>query len=316
MRSPTLNELPPPPLEKNGWPWTEETPQIPGTMADGRPWPRVSIITPSYNQGQYIEETIRSVLLQGYPNLEYIIIDGGSTDNSVEVIRKYEPWLAYWVSEPDRGQTHAINKGFKVSNGDIVAWLNSDDTYMPDAIQSVVRHFLLNGSTIAYGNCNLIDETGKMLRVVIPPRVTFESLVYYWKTPESTPPQPGIFFRRKVLNEVGPLDERLRYVMDFDLWLRMAERYPFNYLDVILGNCRMHSESKTMTQIRYFHLERYQVTQRYTATRGIQYRLSRWTAYKVYELKVLRSRIWRFIKKYPCLHPLERLILRVVGTAG
>ena len=109
MRCPTLNELAPPPLGKTGWPWTEESSQLPDTTPDGRPWPRISIVTPSFNQGQFIEETIRSVLLQCYPNLEYIIIDGGSIDESVDIIRRYEHRLAYWVSEPDRCQVHAIN---------------------------------------------------------------------------------------------------------------------------------------------------------------------------------------------------------------
>jgi cellulose synthase/poly-beta-1,6-N-acetylglucosamine synthase-like glycosyltransferase len=115
MRCPTLIELPPPPPGKTGWPWTEESPQLPDTMPDGRPWPRVSIVTPSYNQGEFIEETNRSVLLQGHSNLEYIIIGGGSTDNSVDTIHKYEKWLAYWVSEPDRGQADAINPNFAFS---------------------------------------------------------------------------------------------------------------------------------------------------------------------------------------------------------
>lgn len=110
MRCPTLSELPPPPPGKTGWPWTEESPQLPATMPDGNQWPRVSITTPSYNQGRIIEESIRSVLLQGYPDLEYLVIDGGSTDNSVEVIRKYKRWIAYWVSEPDRGRSRAIKK--------------------------------------------------------------------------------------------------------------------------------------------------------------------------------------------------------------
>ena len=118
-RCPQLSELPSSPPGKIGWPWTEESSQLPEKMSDGSPWPRISIVTPSYNQGQFIEETIRSVLLQGYPNVEYIIIDGGSTDNSLEIIKKYEPWLAYWVSEPDRGQSHALNKGIQKATGDI-----------------------------------------------------------------------------------------------------------------------------------------------------------------------------------------------------
>jgi len=120
MRCPRLKDLPSPPHGKKGWPWTEETPPLPDTMPDGRPWPRISIVTPSYNQAEFIEETIRSVLLQGYPDIEYIIIDGGSTDGSVKIIKKYEPWLTYWVSEPDRGQSHAINKGMKRATGEIL----------------------------------------------------------------------------------------------------------------------------------------------------------------------------------------------------
>src|ERR1700758_987177 len=119
MRCPTLDELPPPPIDKDGWPWTDDSPQLPDATVDGKPWPLLSVITPAYNQGQFIEETIRSVLLQGYPNLEYIIIDGGSKDGTVEVIRKYERWLSYWVTEPDNGQSHAINKGFRRARGEI-----------------------------------------------------------------------------------------------------------------------------------------------------------------------------------------------------
>ena len=139
MHCPNLTELPPPPSGKKGWPWTEATPRLPDTMPDGPPWPRISIVTPSLNQGRYIEETIRSVLLQGYPDLEYIIIDGGSTDNSLEVIQKYAPWLTYWVSEPDKGQSHAINKGWRHSTGGFIGWLCADDILLPSAVAQAVR---------------------------------------------------------------------------------------------------------------------------------------------------------------------------------
>ena len=141
MRCPTLADLPAPPPGKTGWPWTAESPQLPDTMPDGRPWPRISIVTPSFNQGQFIEETIRSVLLQGYPNLEYLIIDGRSTDSAVEIIKKYEPWLRYWVSENDRGQAHAINKGLDRATGEIAAYLNSDDFYLQGALRHVGEVF-------------------------------------------------------------------------------------------------------------------------------------------------------------------------------
>src|SRR5262245_3501398 len=109
MQCPTLADLPPPPPGKTGWPWTEESRRSANQTAGGRPWPRISVVTPSFNQGDFIQETIRSILLQGYPNLEYLIFDGGSTDNTVEIIKKYSPWLTYWVSEPDGGQSEAIN---------------------------------------------------------------------------------------------------------------------------------------------------------------------------------------------------------------
>jgi glycosyltransferase involved in cell wall biosynthesis len=133
----TLKDLPAPPQGKIGWPWIERSSQLPDKMTDGSAWPHISIVTPSYNQGQFIEETIRSVLLQGYPNLEYIIIDGGSTDNTVEIIEKYESWISYWVSEKDSGQSDALNKGFAIGDGQICAYINSDDIFLPNALSKV-----------------------------------------------------------------------------------------------------------------------------------------------------------------------------------
>lgn len=137
MRCPTLAELPPPPPGKNGWPWTEGSVQLTGSMPDGQDWPTISIVTPSYNQGIFLEEAIRSILLQGYPNLEYVIIDGKSTEGSVELIQKYEPWLSCWVSEPDSGQSAALNKGFNRCSGDFVTFLSNDDIYLEGTLADV-----------------------------------------------------------------------------------------------------------------------------------------------------------------------------------
>lgn len=141
MHPPTLADLPPPPSDRTGWPWTVASAPLPATQPDGSPWPRISIVTPSYNQGQYLEETLRSVLLQGYPNLEYFVMDGGSTDESVAILERYAPWLTHWESERDRGQAHAINKGLARATGQIAAYLNSDDLYLPDALAHVGQTF-------------------------------------------------------------------------------------------------------------------------------------------------------------------------------
>ena len=214
MRCPTLSELPPPPPGKVGWPWTEESPPLPDTMPDGRPWPRVSIVTPSYNQGQFIEETIRSVLLQGYPDLEYIIIDGGSTDGSVDIIRKYEPWLAYWVSEPDKGQADAINKGWRKATGEFLSWLNSDDILLPNALVQAVSHLVANrDSLLVYCDQRVIDENSNMLFEIHLPDFELRDVIRSWLNPVN---QPGFLMRSKVLKCVGFLDENLSFSMDFD----------------------------------------------------------------------------------------------------
>ena len=163
MRCPTLSDLPAPPSGRTGWPWTEQSSRLPSRTPANRPWTRISVVTPSFNQGKFIEETIRSVLLQGYPNLEYVIFDGGSTDNSVEVIEKYSPWLTYWVSEPDGGQSDAINRGLKRASGDFATWINSDDMLCKDALNEQASRIGFEPNTVYVGNCIYMNETGKIL---------------------------------------------------------------------------------------------------------------------------------------------------------
>lgn len=219
MHCPTLDELPPPPVGKTGWPWIDECNQLPSTITPDSVWPKVSIVTPSYNQGNFIEETIRSVLLQGYPNLEYIIIDGGSSDGSVEIIRKYEKWLRHWISEPDQGQSDAIAKGFKVADGEIIAWLNSDDYYHPKAVQKAVEVFQHMFVELIYGHCDILDRLGNFVERSHAPEFDYARLRvvdFIW--------QPATFIRRSAYNNVGGIDISLHWVMDWDLWLRIGQK--------------------------------------------------------------------------------------------
>ncbi len=243
MRSPSLTDLPEAPPGKTGWPWTEESRQLPARMGDGREWPRISIVTPSFNQGRFIEETIRSVLLQGYPNLEYIVVDGGSQDESLSVIRRYEPWLAHWVSEKDRGQTHAINKGMAQTTGQIQAYLNSDDVYLPGALSRVARLADPAKAQLLFGDVCLIDNTDwQTLRRLPKGHISRDDMIF-GGTPLS---QPASFWTKPLAESVGPFDETLHYAMDYDIMLRMlAARAHRVYLDQAIAVERRHELQKS-----------------------------------------------------------------------
>jgi cellulose synthase/poly-beta-1,6-N-acetylglucosamine synthase-like glycosyltransferase len=237
----TPKDLPPPPPGKSGWPWTQQSRPLPERMPDGSKWPRLSIVTPSYNQSQFIEETIRSVLLQGYPNLEYIIIDGGSTDDSREIIKKYEQFLAYWVSEKDRGQAHAVNKGILKSTGDILGWINSDDLYLKDTFRQIVRAFQRYPATIfVHGDRILLNKDSQVTGwSVLPP---FNPSRYgYVICSESS------FWRRYAMNLVGLLNEDLQFAMDLEFFCRLFTVGKFTKLNQFLGAFRCYPENKTST---------------------------------------------------------------------
>ena len=252
MRCPTLSDLPPPPQGKTGWPWTEESPQLPDTMPDGSPWPRISIVTPSFSQGQFIEETIRSVLLQGYPDLEYIIVDGGSKDQTLDVIEKYAAWLAYWESKPDKGQAHAINKGFRKATGEIIAWINSDDSYIEAALAKVALFFLANPLFQSiYGDIQTIDSESKALKEIRShPRFDLAKLFGWMRCP-----QPACFWRRAALIEIGSLNESMHFVFDLEFWIRIGLKYETAHIDVTLANLRLHENTKTSTKNIDFDIE-------------------------------------------------------------
>jgi hypothetical protein len=205
--------------------------------------PRISIVTPSFNQGRFIEETLRSVLLQGYPNLEYIVIDGGSTDASTGIIERYRPWLHFAVSEPDRGQSHALNKGFARCSGDIYCWLCSDDILLPGGLMEVALRMDLTSPCWLVGGAYAIDERGGHALVRRVPKSFGIANFLLWQTMGL--PQPSIFWNRHLQDSAGGLDENLNYCMDTDLWFRFFRVTPPAFADCFLSRYRIHQHAKT-----------------------------------------------------------------------
>ncbi len=205
--------------------------------------PKISIITPSYNQGQFIEDTILSVINQNYPNLEYIIIDGGSTDNTVNIIKKYEHYLAYWTSEKDNGQSEAINKGFKKATGEIVGWINSDDFFMPGAFSKVANCFAMNKELdFINGYSLLIDEHTNILsnHFIIKQKKWYARHGIYYIS------QPAMFWKRKIFDKIGFLREDFHALMDRELLIRiLSNDFKIGHLGKILAAFRMHNASKS-----------------------------------------------------------------------
>lgn len=204
--------------------------------------PLISVVTPSYNQAPFLDETLRSVASQDYPATEHIVIDGGSTDGSVDVIRRHAANLHYWVSEPDRGQSHAINKGLAMAHGDVLAWLNSDDTYLPGALNAVGAFFARHPDVdLVYGDYVYTNPEGQPLRRRhVFASIAYESLLYH-----DYLGQPAVFFRRSLYEKVGPLDESLYYCMDWDLFLRMWRVCRPRHIPQVLATYRLDRAAKS-----------------------------------------------------------------------
>lgn len=239
-----------------GWPW-----HVPPILNEGgwprnKPLPRISIITPSYNQGVYIEETIRSILFQGYPNLEYIVIDGGSRDSSVDIIKKYANQISYWESEKDRGQSHAINKGIDRCTGEIFNWINSDDLLMPGALWAVARAYSETPAAIVAGRTEVFDQNGT-IQVVNASGQTLKNFVRFWEAENFEWTQQGTFIPLKSIREIGGLREDLHYSMDYVMMAQLlAKGIKVSCLKETLSRFRAHPESKTLGKNKDFRLEK------------------------------------------------------------
>ena len=251
MKKVTLQELPAPPPTKVGWPWNKDNSDLPNNLLNKSEMPKISIVTPSYNQAEYLEESIRSVLLQGYPNLEYIVMDGGSTDGSLEVIQKYESWLSHWESKRDNGQSDAINQGWQLCSGEVMAWINSDDYYLPGVLNRIADAFTKNPCIgLLYGDIKIVLNHGTPSTAIkyrtSPDRILEELVI---------PNQQACFFSRDLLASVCWLDKSLHYVMDVDLFVRLMSNAPWYYIPYPLAVFRIHDKSKTGTDEECFARE-------------------------------------------------------------
>jgi len=205
--------------------------------------PLVSIITPSFNQARYLEATIRSVLSQDHPRIEYMIVDGGSSDGTVDIVRKYEHRLAWWVSEKDKGQTDAVNKGFARAKGDILAWINSDDTYEPGAVSAAIKYLQEHPEVgMVYGDCSFINEDGRVIGKFNSAQTSYRLL----RQGYAHIPQQTMFFRADLWRQVGPLDPSFYFAMDYDLWTRISARAEIKYVPQTWANFRLHTSGKTI----------------------------------------------------------------------
>jgi glycosyltransferase involved in cell wall biosynthesis len=215
----------------------------------------VSIVTPSFNQAAYLEQTIQSVLRQPHHPLEYIIVDGGSTDGSVDIIKSYANQLAWWVSESDSGQAEAIGKGMKRARGEIVAWLNSDDTYTPGAIEAAVRAFSAHPQAVmVYGNMLAVDERSRAINSLRYRQLTLEDLLCF-----QIIGQPAVFMRRTAFEAVGGLDPSFHFLLDHQLWIKLAQQGEIVHVEEMWASARFHAAAKNRAQAPGFALEAFRV---------------------------------------------------------
>ena len=254
MRVDSWRELPVRPAGKQGWPWDAAVRRVPEKMPNGQPWPRITVVTPAYNQAQFLEETMRSVLMQGYPNSEYMVINDGATDNTEEVISRYERYLNFWTTQKNSGQPTAVNNGMARSTGEILGWLNSDDLLLPRALERTALARMNPEVKITCGFREVIDSDSRITWHWVHPRPNNEDLKRICYLAQET-----VFWNREVWEKAGPLGAEWRFALDVDLWNKfMAAGYTFHLLPYFLGAFRVHPASKgsTMEAVRQAELRR------------------------------------------------------------
>ncbi len=222
----------------------------------------VTLVTPSFNQGEFLEATINSVLAQTYKNIEYFIFDGGSTDNSIEILTKYSTRITYWESKKDKGQANAINKGWKMGSGKIFCWLNSDDLLLPNAVADAVKAFVESENIgVVHGDWKFIDTNGTVLESKKGKKTSFKRMLINGQIKYIG--QPASFYSANIVREVGLLDEELHFAMDYDLLLKLAKNYEMKYIPVEMALFRLHGCSKTSSQARKHWKETLAVQRKY-----------------------------------------------------
>jgi len=308
----TRRNFPHPLPLKTGWPWTENSRSLDMVNLESQSWPKISIVTPNLNQGQYIEETIRSVLLQGYPNLEYIVIDGGSDDRSVEIIQKYNKWIKYWVSESDRGQAHALNKGFEVASGQIFAYINSDDLYTPYSFKKVATEYnQRKGPVLIAGECEVFENN--IVKRVFKPSWPIELSYFLSKTYSSTFAQPSSFWDSNSYKKLGGFDESLHYCFDREFFFRLGQLgiRPL-LIDQVLSRFREHSNSKTIAHAEGFHVESIQILEKHSKSLGIQiWQKKKWKKRMENEIEYSKVfRTWKEFGRIKAINAFTKMILK------
>ncbi|WP_204101481.1 glycosyltransferase family 2 protein [Occallatibacter savannae] len=222
----------------------------------------ISIVTPSFNQGKYLEETIRSVLLQGYPKLQYIVIDGGSSDESLSILQKYGPWLSYWVSKPDRGQPSAINEGLQMATGTLFGFLNSDDLLAPGALFAIAEAHLRAPENLVAGDVIEFRETqDRVVQRVDQSGLKLNELIQFWTEPNWH--QPGVFITRKLFDIIGPYDESHQFGFDYDFMLRALHHAEVTHVRDVVALFRLHENSKTCSGNALQVMEQFKISRRY-----------------------------------------------------